>query len=86
MCQHYSYLVFEYFDSTFLKCYAVVLIFDFKHIRLILIYFLNSFTKGDLFLKYCVKCIFSRFLKTFEKEFVFNPYALDDPSYINSYI
>lgn len=86
MCQHYSYLAFEYFDSTVLKCHAAVLIFDFKHIRLILIYFLNSFTKGGLFLKYYVKCILSGFLKTFEKEFVFNPYALDDPSYINSYI
>lgn len=26
MCQHYSYLAFEYFDSTVLKCHAAVLI------------------------------------------------------------
>ena len=48
--------------------------------------FKNSLAKGGILLKYCVKYVWSGFLKTFEKEFIFNPYALNNRFYISSHI
>jgi len=47
--------------------------------------FKSSFTKGGILLKCCVKYVWSGFLKTFEKEFTFNPYALCNLFCINSH-
>lgn len=88
MWQHYSYLDFRHLNFVFLKCYTVVLIFIFlnRKNQADPNLFKNSLTKGDMLLKYCLKYIWSGFLKTFEKESIFNPYALNNPFYINSHI